>query len=283
MSYLGISSSGEFLYSTNDDRVYRFGEIAGDVTGLIHDVTVSGIAGYPIEAAAPTDGTVLEYDSGVWSFIATPTGGSAHNFLSGTHEDVVASTPTRGGIVVANSTPEWEQMPLGLDGEVLYSNGSDIVYTILGASTPFDQGAVGTPSVAFSGDPDTGLYLSGTNSIGFAGGGALIAEVDGVNSGLQLYGGLYLNQTEIGSNTTIGTDDCFCWVTAGGVTVTLPPSPATAQMVIVKDSAGNADDSSNAITIAGNGNNIDGNASISIRNAYGSFTLMFTGSVWNVV
>lgn len=40
-------------------------------------------------------------------------GTTAHNLLSATHADVVSSTPVRGGIIVANSTPKWEQLARG--------------------------------------------------------------------------------------------------------------------------------------------------------------------------
>jgi hypothetical protein len=39
------------------------------------------------------------------------------------------------------------------------------------------NGVAGTPSYSFASDPDTGIYLSGTNSIGFASNGARVCEV----------------------------------------------------------------------------------------------------------
>ena len=45
------------------------------------------------------------------------------------------------------------------------------------ASGSFGNGLVGTPSITFASDPDTGLYRVGTNQLGLAAGGALTASV----------------------------------------------------------------------------------------------------------
>lgn len=43
----------------------------------------------------------------------TGSSGTSHTLLSATHTDAVASTPVRGGIIVANATPKWEQLARG--------------------------------------------------------------------------------------------------------------------------------------------------------------------------
>ena len=48
------------------------------------------------------------------------------------------------------------------------------------------DGSVGTPSISFSGDTDTGLYRVGSNALGFATGGALRTQVDSSGLGVGL-------------------------------------------------------------------------------------------------
>lgn len=68
---------------------------------------------------------------------------------------------------------------------------------------------------------------------------------------------------------------------AAAVTATLPAVPATNQLVIVKDGAGVA--AANNITIDGNGNTIDGAATVAISSNYGVERLLFDGISWNVI
>lgn len=62
----------------------------------------------------------------------------------------------------------------GASGEVLSTNGSGVLsWSALTASSVLaSNGSAGTPSISFSGDPDTGLYVAGTNSLGVATAGA---------------------------------------------------------------------------------------------------------------
>jgi len=62
------------------------------------------------------------------------------------------------------------------------------------------------------------------------------------------------------------------------ITVTLPASPTPNQVVALKDSAGNSSD--DAITIAGNGNNIDGVATVVLNYNYSFVDLTYTGVQW---
>jgi hypothetical protein len=64
-------------------------------------------------------------------------------------------------------------------------------------------------------------------------------------------------------------------------TVNLLSSPATGQMLQVKDGAGNA--SSYNITIVPASGTIDGSSSIVMNNNYASVTLVYNGSGWNIL
>lgn len=52
--------------------------------------------------------------------------GASHTLLSATHTDTVTSTPVRGGIIVANATPKWEQLARGstADKQLLQSGSA---------------------------------------------------------------------------------------------------------------------------------------------------------------
>lgn len=287
MSYIGVANSGEFLFTTDDVNRHNFGELEGDVLGTIHATIVSGIAGIPL-SGVPLPGQIIQYDGLTWTYVPDATGDAVggHNLLSATHVDTVASDPVRGGLVVGNATPAWEQLSLGLTGEVLYSNGLDATYTILGPNTPFDLGSVGAPSVVFSGDPDTGLSWGGADTLNASAGANLLFQLSGPSGNILLNGGLVHKVTTIRVNTTLGNDDHTVLVTAGGVDVTLPPDPDPGQTVIIKDRDGNAVGGApgTRIDILGNGNTIDGNSEVRIINKYGSFTLVYNGTgEWNVI
>jgi len=64
----------------------------------------------------------------------------------------------------------------------------------------------------------------------------------------------------------------------GAVTVTLPPPKANAVVNVKK-----IDSSSNAVTIDGNGANIDGQSSIQITTQYESYTFISDGSNWWII
>jgi hypothetical protein len=66
--------------------------------------------------------------------------------------------------------------------------------------------------------------------------------------------------------------------TGSTVTVTLPASPITGEVFIVKDATGGA--ATNNITISGNGANIDGASAQTIGIDYGSAKVVFSGSIW---
>jgi hypothetical protein len=75
----------------------------------------------------------LYYDGGL---IAGSGGGvTPHNLLSSTHPDTVAaSPPTRGDLVVGNSTPLWARFAIGTAGTMLRSSGTDPVWSTDGSA-----------------------------------------------------------------------------------------------------------------------------------------------------
>ena len=89
--------------------------------------------------------------------------------------------------------------------------------------------------------------------------------------------------TASGNISVLSTDNTIIInkTIAATTTVTLPASPAINQPVTIKDGAGNANTYN--ITVSGNGNTIDGGNTYVIGGAYGSISMMWTGSFWSVV
>jgi hypothetical protein len=285
MTWPGVAAiSGEILHSTNDEAFVGFARLNGDIVGLLESATVSGLAGFPLAQVTPTNGQVLKFDGTNWAPGTDDTGGgAAHDLLSSTHTDANDYTVARGSLIVGTgSVPAWGGLALGGTGQVLYSDGTDVGYTQLGSVTPFSLGTAAAPSMTFSGDVDTGVSAETADNLALSAGGNAHLTVDGVNDTLLMDAGQQVKLVTDIVNYTVTRADFSIGVVNAPATVTLPAAPGSGQMVVVKDKDGNAT-SSNRITIAGNGNNIDGNASIQIRNAYGSFTLMFNGGTWNVI
>ena len=284
MSYQGIAVSGELFYSTGDENLHDFGQLTGDVTGLIGSTLVEGIAGYSLPTGAPLIDQIIKFDGSNWAYTpdATGTGTQVHSLLSPTHGDTVPQAVTRGDIVFGNATPAWDALSLGTLEFVLYSDGTDVVYTRLGQNTPFEDGTVSLPSVTFTGDTGAGLYLPALGQVAIAASGTALLTADGSVNTLTLNAGIVNKTTTIGVNTTLTAANSLVMVTAASVNVTLPASPTEGQTYVIKDRDG-LSTGANKILVTGNGDNIDGNAFIRINNSYGSVTLVYSGTEWNLI
>ena len=82
-------------------------------------------------------------------------------------------------------------------------------------------------------------------------------------------------------NPTLVTDRFIrCDATSGAFSVTLLAAPVTGQMIFFKK----IDSSSNAITVNGNGKNIDGVATCTLMQAqYNSFGIIYNGASWDII
>src|SRR3990167_4544992 len=78
----------------------------------------------------------------------THAGGGNHNLLSATHTDTLAASPTRGDIMLGNTTPAWARLPIGLSGRVLRSDGTDPAWAVL-AHADLGSGGANDHHVAF--------------------------------------------------------------------------------------------------------------------------------------
>jgi len=82
-------------------------------------------------ADVPGDNEVITFDlaTGIASWEAIPAGG-AHNILSATHSDAETAAAVRGDVLVAQTaSPEWRALVLGAAGQILRSDGTDLLYT----------------------------------------------------------------------------------------------------------------------------------------------------------
>ena len=70
-------------------------------------------------------------------------------------------------------------------------------------------------------------------------------------------------------------------VTAGAFTVTMPASPVAGEYVLFVIAKGDA--TVNNVTVAGNGNTINGDATLTVDLAVSSFSLVYNGAEWRVV
>jgi len=83
---------------------------------------------------------------------------------------------------------------------------------------------------------------------------------------------------------TVGTTETVVVINKGtgaSTTVTLPSSPNTDRLLIIKDGKGDAN--TNNITVSGNGKNIDGSSSNTINTSYGVLRIVYNGTQWNVI
>jgi len=284
MSYPGISTSGNIFFSLGDGPVLNdYGVLEGDVAGGLFNTIVSGIAGFPVEQGTPILDQILKWDGNKWALApdASGAGGAPHGLLSGTHTDTATAAVTRGSIIYGDSTPEWNELTLGTNEFVLFSDGTDVAYTRLGAVTPFSLGTEAAPAMTFTGDLNTGWSAAvGDELVGSAGGSGLMT-LDGGNLRTNWVGGQAYHVTSGGSRTLTDADNVVL-VDSAPATITLPASPFIGQLYYIKDSNGNSS-GANRITIGGNGNNIDGNTQVQIKNAYAAFSLVYTGAMWNVL
>lgn len=108
----------------------------------------------------------------------------------------------------------------------LFAGGTDaLIYTATGVTIPgtfavtgamtFGDGTVSLPGIAFTADPDTGIYRIGANNIGVAANGAKVLDI--ATTGLGVTGALSATTTITAGTALVATTS----VTAGnGLTVT---------------------------------------------------------------
>lgn len=281
MSYEGTAASGQFYYSTGDTFLHNFSALAGDTTGGVHTTVVGALQGTAVSATPPSvSGLYLRYNGSQWA--AQSGDVAAHNLLSASHTDTTAASPVRGDVIRGVAGPTWARMALGTQGYVLYSDGTDVTYVQPGAVTPFSLGAVGTPSVTFGTDANTGFSAATADVLVASAGGSGLFRLEGPSNTVMIDGGYRTKSVDTTGNLTLTSADYVTLVThSASCNIILPASPIKGETHIIKDASGVA--AANFITVSGNGKNIDGNGSAMMRNNYASFTVLYNGIQWNIL
>ena len=66
-------------------------------------------------------------------YVDDQAGGTTHAILSATHTDSTASAVTRGSVIIGDSTPKWVELNVGINGQVLTTDGTDITWGSAGS------------------------------------------------------------------------------------------------------------------------------------------------------
>ena len=178
-----IASAGVLRLANTDAIKWRNSDNSADVT-LAMNATGTAARTYTIPDLATSYFVMTEGDQTIngsktfgSAIIGSLTGAASLNLLltGGTMTGNIAMSGTQKltGLAAGSGNGDslrYEQ----LVGVYLPLAGGTLTGALLNAA-----GAVGTPSISFSSDPDTGLYSSGANSIGFATTGVLRMELTG--------------------------------------------------------------------------------------------------------
>lgn len=101
------------------------------------------------------DGDVLTADSGDPRGVSwqPASGGGPHDLLDGDqNQDTLAAAVSRGSLIAGNSTPLWAELVLGSAGKVLYSDGTDALWSsTLAEELTFDKSLI-LKGIAFEQD-----------------------------------------------------------------------------------------------------------------------------------
>jgi hypothetical protein len=147
-----------------------------------------------------------------------------------------------------------------------------------GSTTPVFASSGGA-TISFAQGDVLRLVMPSTPDATFAGFYATLVSYEGVVGAATPLTDLAPTQT---ANFSVGTYAIYpVDSTAGAITATLPVSPASGEQHTIKDESGAA--ATHAITIAGNGKNIDGASSLVIGSAYGWVRLVYTGTQWSQI
>lgn len=97
--------------------------------------------------------------------------GITHNLLSATHPDTLAASVVRGDIIVGNATPKWSRLPIGANGTVLASDGTDATWQVSALVVPAALTKVDDTNVTLTlgGTPATALLQATSLTLGWTG------------------------------------------------------------------------------------------------------------------
>jgi len=245
----------------------------GDITNTNLNILQQAIAGYEaVSIAGGAQTTALTFSNGVTSngknavikFTGTITGNQIVTIPDGIEKVYVIENGTTGAFTVQVKTASGSGVTFSTADKgqkFLYSNGTDIIDIALGVPGGSDK------QIQFN---NNGLF--GGITMGTAG---QVLTTDGTTASFgDISGGASWQAVQTGNfNANVG-EGYFVNTASAAITATLPGSPVLGDFISFIDYAGTFD--TNNLTVARNGNNIQGSASdltVSVERA--GFTLVY--------
>lgn len=229
----------------------------------------------------------------------TSTGG-ALVLTSGTGTTIAGNTQIQTGgvdkIIVHPAFTEFRDTAEALRITPVSAGTTQVTFASTVAAVIVSQTATGsatgaTTTVQAQNAATTGGALILTSGTGGTTNGAVNLQAGGVTTASVVTNKFVFNQgrrrnvktisSAGGTYATLATDDYIAITTlAVPFTINLPATPIVGDEYQIKDATGNAAISN--VTIAGNGNNIDGIATFVLSQPYAAVTLTFVGGQWSV-
>jgi hypothetical protein len=246
----------------------------GDITNTNLNILQQAIAGYEaVSIAGGAQTTALTFSNGVTSngknavikFTGTITGNQIVTIPDGIEKVYVIENGTTGAFTVEIKTVSGSGVTFSTADKgqkFLYSNGTDIIDIALGVPGGSDK------QIQFN---NNGLF--GGITMGTAG---QVLTTDGTTASFgDISGGASWQAVQTGNfNANVG-EGYFVNTSSAAIIATLPGSPVLGDFISFIDYAGTFD--TNNLTVARNGNNIQGTAAdLIVATERAGFTLVYT-------
>jgi hypothetical protein len=250
-----------------------------DTAASINQTTTAGATGANMTLQAQNAAT-----TGGNAIITSGTGVTAGNVLletGGTARVTVSPTNTQ----FADTATALTITPVSAGTTQITFASTDTAAQINQTATAGASGA--TMTIAAQNAVTTGgnLFLSSgvaatDGYVALQVGGSTNASV--TDSKFVLNKGWRRNITQISATYAVQSSDDYIAITSisAPFTITLPASPTLGDSFTFKDASGTA--ATNNVIISGNGNNIDGAATVTLSQNYSALVLTFTGTTWSI-
>lgn len=226
-------------------------------------------------------GTTVVGDVVLWNnTIGTVVSDAGFGFpLTETHGGTAQSTYTTGDILYASAANTLSKRAIGSANDVLTVSGGVPTWA---PATGAVSSVTGTANQVTC-SPTTGAVVVSTPSTFIAPGSIEATTTLKSDGNFTAAAGQYVSVTTPGAYpyTTLTTDFLILVDTSAARTITPIGTPTTGQMYIIKDNVGTANAFN--ITVTPSGKNIDGAASYVMSVAFGSITIIYNGTQWNIV
>lgn len=135
------------------------------------------------------------------------------------------------------------------------------------------------PSIPINFPTDSGTAHPSSNSLQIL--GTQIVETSGAGNVVTIFQKFNITSPVAYPYTTLSTDYVILVDSSMSRTIIPLASSYEGLAYVIKDIVGSAD--TNPITIEPSGKNVDGQSSTTISNSYGSLSIVYNGSEWNII